>query len=260
MEQNGLVRYLLQQITRAEGLIKIVVRDRKRDDLHEFRIVLRRMRSLSKLYLKTAFPFPKELKSAVRATNPIRELDVLIESIQKKKYPKTAEHLARMRRIQAESLFTPTFRHKTLRSLHRYRDTLRQTDVDISSEQLVRIVEESYFSCREGYNSVDESTPQKKLHALRVEFKNTRYGLEFLNVEGLSDERDKIAECKFFQNSLGAVEDAYNQVFWLKKLYQKHPCAETRKLLEKRKKKVKKLKAASRSAQSCATKDTRSSD
>lgn len=260
MEQNGLVRYLIQQTARADGLMKVVVRDKKSDDIHELRIVLRRVRSLSKLYLKTTFPFPKELKSAVKATNPVRELDVLIESIQKKKYPKTAEHLARMRRIQAESLFTPTFKHKMLRSLHRYRDALRQTDVDISSKQLVRIVEESYLSCREGYNSLDEDAPQKELHALRVEFKNTRYGLEFLNVGGLSDERDKIAECKFFQDSLGAVEDAYNQVSWLKKLYQKHPCAETKKLLKKRKEKVKKLKAASRSVQSSAMKDTRSSD
>lgn len=252
MRTNVLTRYLIDQLNQATWLLDVAARKKKSDDVHDFRVALRRVRSLIKLYLKASVVFPKELKAAVQATNPIRELDVLIESLKKKKYPGTIKRLARMRRKRARCLFTDEFVRETLSSLHCFRDTLSQTHPAIAQDRLIRIVEENYRTCREGYSAINENTKKKEFHRLRVEFKNTRYGLEFLYASGLRDEHIKINECKSFQNSLGAVQDGYNQVFWLKKLLRKHPCAETRKLLKRRKKKVKKLKAASRSAQSCA--------
>lgn len=259
MRLNAVTRYLIDQLNHAASLLERVAQKRKRDDVHEFRVALRRVRSLAKLYLEASAPFPNELKSAIKATNPIRELDVLIESVREKKYPKTAKYLARMRRKRARSLFTPEYARETLSRLHGYCDTLTHTHPAIPRNQLIRIVEESYNGCLEGYNGLDEKTPQKEFHRLRVKFKNTRYGLEFLNAAGMRNEHDKISECKSFQNSMGAVQDGYNQILWLKKIARKHPYSEIKKLLKKRKKKVRKLKAASRSAQSSGIRDTRSS-
>lgn len=252
MRTNVVTRYLIDQLNHAAWLLDAAARKKKSDDLHDFRVALRRVRSLIKLYLKASVVFPKELKATVQATNPIRELDVLIESLKKKKYPGTVKRLARMRRKRARRLFTDEFLRETLNSLHCFRDTLSHTHPAIAQDRLRQIVEESYLSCRERYGAINDNTTKKELHSLRVAFKNTRYGLEFLQASGLRDEHAKINECKSFQNTLGAVQDGYNQVSWLKKLLRKHPCAETRKLLKRRKKKVKKLKAASRSAQSCA--------
>lgn len=252
MHTNIVTRYLIDQLNHAAWLLDVAARKKKSDDLHDFRVALRRVRSLIKLYLGASVPFPKELKAAVQATNPIRELDVLIESLKKKKYPGTVKRLARMRRKRARSLFTDEFVRDTLDSLHCFRDTLNHAHPAIVRDRLIRIVEESYRTCRKKYNAIDNNTTKKEFHRLRVEFKSTRYGLEFLQASGLRDEHIKINECKSLQNTFGAVQDGYNQVFWLKKLLRKHPCAETRKLLKRRKKKVKKLKAASRSAQSCA--------
>ncbi len=260
MQQNGLTRYLIYQLYHAGlTLREIAPEGNNSDDIHEFRVALRRVRSLVKLYLETAVGFPAQLKSAVKATNSLRELDVLIESLNPSDYPKTFKRLKRMRRDCFKKIFRHGFQKNTLQELHLYYDLLCDSDIDLSAEHLIETVERHFDQSLEIYQTVDEKTSQKKLHALRVEFKNSRYGFEFLRTAGFRDEAEKIACCKKFQNVLGAVQDAYNQIEWLKKLYRKYPLDETAKLLEKRKKELKKLKAASRSVQSGATGGTRSS-
>jgi CHAD domain-containing protein len=140
-----------------------------------------------------------------------------------------------------------------------YYDTLCDTNPDISEKHLIGTVEKHFEQCLRVYHSMDENASQKEVHRLRVDFKNARYGFEFLREAGLWDEPEKISACKKLQTALGAVQDAYNQIDWLKKLYRRHPCSETEKLLKERKSGLKKLKAASRSARSPERSDTRSS-
>ncbi len=259
MEKNAIAHYLIDCIEKAASLLKRGVRHHRSDDLHEFRIALRRVRSLATLFLTSHIPFPAELKSALKATNPIRELDVLTASVQKNKYPKTFRRLVRMRDRRAEKVIDSSYLRKTGRALCRYAEQLGRITPPPDEQTLIQTVEKYYQEALARHRAIDEHTPQKELHALRVAFKNSRYGLEFLSASGIPDEKEKIVLCKTLQNILGAVQDGYNQIDWLKKLARKHPCDETDTLLKKRKKKLRRLKAASRSALSHDAEDTRSS-
>jgi CHAD domain-containing protein len=239
-------------------LLEEITRSGESERVHDFRVSLRRVRSLIKLYLHESVPFPAELKSAVRSTNAIRELDVLIESIDPALFPKTLRLLGELRRKHFRKRFTGAFRNEAFCSLNLYYDALCDANLDISAEHLIATVETRYLAGVKKYGEINEKTSQEELHKLRVDFKNIRYGLEFLRAEKFADEKEKIAECKKIQNPLGAVQDAYNQVDWLRKLSRSHPNAETKRLLQERKKGLKKLKAASRSALSPAPAGSRS--
>ena len=256
---NPLSRYITYQLYHAGILLGAAAREGKEEQIHQFRVALRRSRSLVKLYLDTSVPFPKELKSAVKATNAIRELDVLIASINPSKYPETLKTLQQMRGEYFDDHVTDDFRRSTLESLRRYEDLLCGADPDIPEQELVERVEAHFSSSLDAYRSISDKTTQKELHTLRVDFKNARYGFEFLRDEGIAEEAEKIGECKNLQNILGEVQDGYNQIEWLEMLYKRRPCGETKKLLKKRKKGLEKLRAASRSVLSRAARDTRSS-
>lgn len=248
MRHSKLTRYLIYQLYHARLILAGLMREGKNEEIHEFRVALRRVRSLVKLYLKDSISFPDELKSAVKKTNPIRELDVLIESIDPSDFPKTSKMLRQTRRERFHRLFTDSFITNTLQALSRFDHTLCDANPDIADEHFIRTLEEYFKSAVDAYRSLNEETGQKEFHSLRVDFKNIRYGFEFLNAEAVLNKPDTKRECKKFQNTLGAVQDAYNQVHWLKKLYKQNPRDETLRLLKERKKRLKKLKAASRSS------------
>lgn len=250
MRLNVVTQYLTYQLYHALTLLDTLVRSHESEEVHDFRIAIRRVRSLTTLYLKESVPFPRELKNAVKSTNAIRELDVLIESLSQKRSPKTCRQLSRLRRECLDSSFTAEFKAQTLLAIRNYYDTLCDADPDINADHLIQTVEGHYSSAVADYAAINDATAQKELHQLRVRFKNARYGLEFLNTAQLKNEHGKISECKKIQNQLGAVQDAYNQIEWLKKVQMHAPSSETAGVLKERKKWLKKLKAASRSARS----------
>ncbi len=247
MRLNILTQYMTYQLYHALVMLREISMSKKSDDVHEFRVAIRRVRSILKLYAIEAPVFPDALKAAVKATNAIRELDVLLDSIDKTKYPKTHSHLSTLRREEADVLFSDTFKHETSKILWEYYDLLNKTNPSLVTKTLIQTVEKAYREALKEYDAIDENTPQKQLHRLRVRFKNLRYGLEFLAINALKNEEKKIVECKSVQNTLGAVQDAYNQIAWLKELEKRFPSDETKKLLVKRKQKLKRLKAANRS-------------
>lgn len=256
MQLTPLTRYLSYQIYHAGIVLDAIARSGEAEEIHEFRVSLRRTKSLARLYLNDLLPFPEELKSALKATNSLRELDVLIASLKPSEYPKTLKLLRQMRQERFDALWEKGFYERVPTMLRQYYDTLCAANPAIDSAQLVTTVEGGFKTALARYRTVDENTPQKELHQLRVDFKISRYGLEFLRAERLGEESEKIEACKRVQNTLGNVQDAYNQVEWLRKLYRLRPNAETKRLLKERKKGLKKLKAASRSALSRAAVDT----
>ncbi len=246
MQLHPLTRYLAYQLYHARIMLGTLSREGGEEEVHAFRVALRRVRSLVKLYLKHILPFPAELKSAVRGTNTLRELDVLIGSLTPAEYPQTVKALKRMRREHLETLLRSDFAETTRKVLLEYCNDLCNANPPLPAEKLLRRIEGHFTASLEVYRSISVQTRQKELHRLRIDFKNARYGFEFLRDEGIGEEDAKIAECKKIQNALGAVQDGYNQIEWLKKLYKHQPCEETKRLLKERKQGLKKLKAASR--------------
>ena len=212
------------------------------EHLHEFRIALRQTRSLVKLFLEDAIPFPSALKAAIKATNPIRELDVLMSAISSSEYPKLFKQLAKIRRDTLNSLFTPEFIEQVSGLLDEYYDLISKTNPHFIPEILVQRVLTHYQHCISTHKALQEDAKPKILHRLRIEFKDARYGFEFLDNSHIHPSAKLIQHCKQLQNSLGAVQDALNQVEWLEKLYQSHPSNSLKELLKKQTKALKALK------------------
>lgn len=250
MEANLLIRYLHYQIYHARLMLHTFSLRKKRDDLHEFRIALRQIRSLSKLFLNDTIPFPEPLKAAVKATNPIRELDVLMDTLSSSEYPKLLKQLSKIRKNTLKSLFTPKFVRQTSLLLDEYYDQISQVNLHVIPEILVQKVLTHYQHCLGSYESLDENAKPKTLHRLRISFKDARYGFEFLNLSDIHKSQKIIQHCKQMQSSLGAVQDALNQVEWLEKLYQSHPSPALKELLQKQTKALKKLKGTTLSDRS----------
>lgn len=114
MEASKLTQYLLYQLYHARVILHSLQYSAKEEEIHEFRVTLRRIRSLVKLLLGKSIPFPKILKAVMQETNSIRELDVLISSLSRSKYPKLSKHLSKLRKQNAKTLFTSIYLDKTL--------------------------------------------------------------------------------------------------------------------------------------------------
>ncbi|MCK9373440.1 MAG: CHAD domain-containing protein [Sulfuricurvum sp.] len=242
MERSLLTEYLSDQLKSALGLLRKIEGDGEPDDIHQFRVSIRRIRSLLRLYGEDIPPFPVEIKQFVQKTNSVREIDVLLSLIRPDKYPKTFKRLRNLRKKQYRLSFDPTALQKITVLVQHYDEKLSRSDPKSEPLRWIALAETNYRIARIGYQSLSKKTPQKELHALRIRFKIARYALEFIDKSGLKGENEKIAECKVLQERLGAVQDTFNQLIWLKKIYRKKLIDEIRTLTRKREKSIKKLK------------------
>lgn len=250
MEISPLTQYLAAQLLEAILLIPKIASEGKKKDIHKFRVAMRCVRSLLKIYVGESAPFPPFLKQLLKQTNNLRELDVLLSTIKRTRYPKTHKKLRALRKEYFRSTFTDTLKYEAIRELEKYYQELYTLNPDAEPLQWISITEEHYQKCSHEYRTFPQSATQNELHALRIRFKTARYALEFLNESGLSDEKEKINECKLYQDTLGAIQDTYNQVSWLKNFYKQYPTPELKKLIRKHRKYLNNLKATRVSTQS----------
>ncbi|MDD5716319.1 MAG: CHAD domain-containing protein [Sulfuricurvum sp.] len=238
MHLNTLTKYLTYQLYHAIQIVGTMGEATTPENVHDFRVALRRVRSLVKLYLKKTLPFPDKLKKMLRQSNSLRELDVLIESISVSKAPLTHRYVSTLRDELMETLITPGLKTKSLTLMHRYYDALCDADPNISKKEMVRTVMELYTHSMALYHGLNEFSTQNERHSLRIQFKNIRYGLEFLHASGLLDHHELLTQCKMIQTDLGDIQDLYNQISWLEKLETELPASECAPLLSKRREKL----------------------
>ncbi len=246
MEDNKLSRYLLYQLYHTRVLLHSLQYDAREEEIHEFRVTLRRVRSLVKLFLND-LPFPKILKTAMQETNSVRELDVLIRSLRRSKHPKLFKYLSKLRKTSAKTIFTPNYTDKTLSLMDEYSLLISQNDPHFLPEILIQKVLTHYQHCIDSFSALQRDSDPKTLHRLRIEFKDARYGFEFLEIAGIHQCQEVILHCKQLQNTLGAIQDTVNQIDLLKKIYQGYPADEVKDLVRKRKKELQILKDTTRS-------------
>lgn len=242
METHLLIYYLLSEVQDARHFFHALKEEGNEQELHDFRVVLRRIRSLSKLFCEDSISFPKALKAVMKRTNPIRELDVLLDSLALSEYPELSKQLSKLRKKIYTTLFTPEFTEHTFSSIDRYSAVLSEKNTNLTPESMKQKVLIHYHSCLNQYHTLKNDSAPKELHRLRIHFKDARYGLEFLQSSGILECEEMIHHCKQLQNVLGEFHDTLNQVQWLKKFHQKYPSREAKKLLRKRKKSLKKMR------------------
>lgn len=260
MEASRLNRYLNYQLYHARVLLHAFRYSVKEEQIHEFRVTLRRLRSLVKLFLATSIPFPKALKRAMQETNAIRELDVLLGTLSRSKYPKLFKYLSKLRKNSVKTLFTPKYIDNTLRLIDEYSALISEANPDCLSEILIQKVLTHYQHCLDSYLALEPQSDPRTLHRLRIELKDARYGFEFLEIADLHHCQEVITHCKQLQNSLGTLQDTVNQIDLLKKIAQELPIPEVKELLRKQKKELQQFKETIRSELSHNVVGSRSSD
>jgi len=243
MRHSTLTKYLLYHLYDATLSIRKIGEKENVVQLHQFRVDLRRIRSLLQLYTSDALLFPQTLKNFLKATNIIRELDVLLLSLDKKSTKKVFKQLNSLRNEHSEALFTEESKTQIFQSLNDFYDFLTNLNPSFNIEKLIRTAHEHYDENLKRYSSLPLSASKKELHALRIRFKISRYALEFLHDSALENTHVQLEESKRFQDKLGEIHDLYNQIKLLKKLQQENPSKELKELLSEKKKRLKKSKS-----------------
>jgi CHAD domain-containing protein len=242
MKMAPLTKYLTYQLFHAFQLLPKISEESDIEYLHQFRVSIRRSRSLLRLYLPEYYALQEVLRSAVRQTNILRELDVFVASVDPDVYPKLVKLLHDYRNEQFDAVLTDHFREQTRHALNRLYDDLTQLNPAIEDERLIVMAEKHFQGCVADYDALTKKSSEEELHELRIRFKITRYALEFLEQSGLHSEKEKIKSCKKIQDHLGAVQDAANQFRFLKSFCETHATKECRQLLKARKGELKHLK------------------
>jgi len=244
MELSPLTKYVTYQLYHAIAAVPKIECGGDITPLHQFRVALRRVRALFKLYPDQALPFPEPLKQFLKQTNPLRELDVLILSITEKHYPKAYRVLNSLRNDHYINLITETRKTEILQLLNQLYAEYLVLNPSVESEKLLLSPLDYYEKSLEAYRALKTDTPEKELHAVRIRFKVSRYSLEFLAESSLYHDVEMIRECKEIQDRLGAIQDTANQIIWLKTLLKDHPIKEFKVLLRERKRWLKNFKAS----------------
>ena len=78
MRPAPLTKYLTYQLYHAIQLALKLSKESDIEHLHQFRVAIRRSRSLLRLYMPEYYALQEILRGIVRQTNILRELDVFI--------------------------------------------------------------------------------------------------------------------------------------------------------------------------------------
>ena len=244
MHLAPLTKYLTYHLYHARQLLERVSARGDRENLHQFRVSIRRCRALLRLYLPECYALDAVLRSLVQPTNLLRELDVFTASVDSAAYPKLAKLLERHRREQFAALLDESFLTHAATALGLLYDDLTDLNPAFETEILIDTAERYYGACIAEFEHPDHALSETELHELRIRFKISRYGLEFLHQSGLHVEKAKIRRSKEIQEHLGAIQDAANQLEFLRTFCDAHPLKECRQLLKERRHLLKKLKEA----------------
>jgi CHAD domain-containing protein len=242
MEQHYLRTYLLYHLHIAIDNVLLVGVDADTEHLHKLRTSLRRIRSLIALFAPDYYAFSDSLKLLFKQTNTLRELDVFLAGLDAARYPGLAKKITTYR----EKCFATLWKKKRARH---FDATLRFLYGEIANLQIhedaqvfIALTHRYYADTFKALEQLEKTHTNKKMHTLRIAFKNLRYALEFLHDQGLENHTEHIRRCKVVQDHLGLIQDASNQLDWLETYCDRHPSKECKALIAERISARKKLK------------------
>lgn len=202
------------------------------EDVHQMRVATRRMRSIFKLLQdqyksKAIKPFAAQLKIIAGHLGAIRDLDVMIDNLQKlretlpgddqtavdtivqkldKKRQKARKRFAELVESKAYGRFVREF---TEFLTHEGRGIVSAEDGIEPNEvrHIAPVILHQHLANVRAYDNYIEDAPVELLHQLRIEFKRLRYAVTFFkDVLGKSIE-GFIEELKTMQDHLGRLND-----------------------------------------------------
>jgi CHAD domain-containing protein len=242
MKSMLLPTYLLNNLQNAESLLPQIHSDSDAENLHQYRVSLRRARSVIKVYLHESHDFEQALKPLLKSTNELREIDVLVMGVDAERYPLLLSDLEGYR----NSLYRQQWDSETLQThqntLQRLIAELNTLQYALSDKVLVEIGLIQYEEAIALKKELSRKSSADKIHKVRIRCKLARYTLEFIEESSLKKVGKKIKKCKKILNHFGEIQDTANQLALLKDFCKNHASIECRLLYKERKKAFKKLK------------------
>ncbi len=199
--------------------------------LHDFRIALRRTRSLLSLYYKVlpaqqADHFRKEFKWITQTTGNVRDSDVYLLKVDdyqallpERLHPGLSCYFQGLRELRKKEFKLMRRRLKSLRAIRLFKDwqVFLQEQLPQMQESkgqrlcrkfAARVLKKRYKKILETGAACGPESPDRILHALRIEAKKLRYLLEFFRSLFTVAEVDLLVKhLKRLQNNLGDFND-----------------------------------------------------
>lgn len=247
MATDVLVKYVNYQLNTAQSILPTITEKSDPENLHKFRVALRRSRSLLQLYQPKFYAFQDSIKSIFKPSNTLRELDVLLLSINQDDFPHLYQKLQRYRDKQYKKIITQAYITRSKLVLEKLIEELNRANIISNERILIKKALKHYKHTERSYKALAPDATPKELHKLRIEFKTVRYSLDLLNTSGLYSKKSKFTYAKRRQDQLGTLQDAHNQLMILKQFCKKCSLNECRELYKKRNKEYKVLLKSTRS-------------
>ncbi|MFM7313745.1 MAG: CHAD domain-containing protein [Cyanobium sp.] len=220
-------RLISQQLDRLRETHPLVLADASPEPLHQFRVCLRRLRSLLSQF-GPALVIPPRLSRAkiaavARATGLCRDADVLREwlerhpllplSPQERQGRGSLLRQLKRRRRQAFDRLEGELRSDRYRNLQRHLERWCHSPrlTMLGEQSLMDWLPDWLMACsgtcflHAGWFATDPAAPE--LHALRKAIKEVRYGLEALREELGQEGLNWIADLREVQSCLGSLHD-----------------------------------------------------
>ena len=202
------------------------------EDVHQMRVAIRRMRSLFNLIgghyrAKTVDRYERGLRDIARALGAIRDLDVLILDLEdfaatlpEASQATMAELIALLdsrrskHRLSLNKLFDSKRYRRFVRQFRRLCKTpgvgarrIKRSESPHQVRHVLPLLLHRRLASVKAYDTVLPASDDTVLHALRVEFKQLRYALEFFQPIVGSSAGRFLHEVKAMQEVLGRIND-----------------------------------------------------
>lgn len=245
MEHGNLLKsYLIGQLTTAKKQLTLIGPEGEMEALHRFRVALRRFRSVLDAYTRHLYAPEAVVKSMVKGTNPLRETDVFLASVSSAEFPGLHQALTTYRNKLYKKLWKADTAERFDHTIDALICDLSKLELDQSDKKLLRRGKHLYADAKKAYHKLTKDSDEAMIHETRLRYKQARYVLEFLDEAGLADETGKIRKVKKLLDHFGAIQDAANQLEWLRRFCDKHPSGECADLFAQRQAALTSLKEA----------------
>ena len=247
-----LYRYLLLAINYAFDFI----RNENEEDLHQFRVNIRRIRSILYSFREILQPeiYQKinlALKSIAQKTNQKRDIDVFLISLENKKelYKDLYNYLKNeqtRQKVEIEFFLKSEKFKNILFDLEMflkegnsfYVNTFAYLSANIFAKKSFK---KQYKKIRKYSSNLTPSLPVEKFHKIRIKIKKLRYLLETFSC--YIKEKNIKQTLKTLQESYGDLNDTHKQIIILRDYLQKYPNdTKARELLKQLENKLQEIK------------------
>ena len=242
MKGNPLKTYLIRQLSLAKKQLFAIDPEGNIESLHRFRVALRRFRSVLDAYTDHMYALDAVAKSMLNATNPLRETDVFLSSIDAEHFPNLYRSVEKFKTKQYSKIWKPKTRSRFDLALEALIRDLSSVKLDVSDKRLLKRADALHKKAKEKHGKLTEHSEETQIHHVRIAYKQVRYVLEFLQEAELLEAKKEIKKVKKILEHFGAVQDAANQLDWLHRFCAEHPSDECESLYKTREETLEQLK------------------